>query len=416
MNIPDKSTKLEKLFDIRLLLVLFLLFTSSIAYTAALEWDEGSFLTNAEYFSGDSSNFEESRPAAVSYAVSGIWLLTGESTFSARFIVVLAGIGCIVVFHRIALEEFDEPLRITAVFAFSPLLLYWSAHIYTDVPALLFLLGSFYMFQRDRHFLAGILISIAGTVRYVFLVLAIGMGVGYILERRNRISQPILGGLMGSAPFLLYSKIYYEGFFARIIMYLTRVSHWSDSGFVASVVPGVKSGLFTLSGLIPALYPGWKDTGLTEKSMITAYTIFIIFISGNSYPRYWLAILPFLLLVAYRGLDRKFFYLASAIMLITSGFGVVTDGMNHQRCEEPLENALDYSSDLEGKFVSDSWAIAGYRLDKPVMSPWKSLSELRDEEDVKYAVLSSDEPYEIMKSFSNNCRNYYVYDLERPKA
>lgn len=414
MNIRENRFEPGKFFEIRFLLAVFILLTSFIAYSAALEWDEGSFLMNAEHFSGDSSNFEESRPAALSYAVSGIWLLTGESTFAARFIVVLAGVGCIIVFHRIASEEFDEPFPLTAVFALSPLLMYWSAHVYTDVPALLFLLGSFYMFQEDRHFLSGVLVSLSATVRYIFLVFAIGLGIGYILEKGNKLSNLIAGGLAGSAPFLLYSRIYYDGFFTRLMMYLTRVSRWSDSGFMASVVPGLKSGVYALSGLIPALYPGWRKTSLTLKSMMISYTVFIVFMSGNSYSRYWLAIVPFLLLIAYRGLDRRIFYIASALMIITSGYGVVMDGMNHQRCEAPLENALDYSSELEGKFVSDSWAIAGYRLDQPVMSPWKDLSDLRDEDGVSYAVLSSEEPYEVLNSFSNDCRSYYVYNLEQP--
>lgn len=416
MNFSDLRTGLKKFADIRLLLLVFILLTSSIGYSVFLEWDEGSFLQNAEYFSGDSTNFEESRPATLSYLISALWVFTGESTFAARLLVTFFGVGCILIFYRIAQKEFEDPLPVTAIFAFSPLMLYWSAHVYTDVPALMLLLGSFYFYRKSRHFSAGFLASLAATVRYIFLVFAIGMGLGYIIQNRERLIELTAGGFAGSLPLLFYSKIYYEGFFARIVMYLTRVSKWSDSGMFASVIPGIQSGFYTLSAMIPAVYPGWKNTSVVEKSMIIAYSVFIVFISGNSYPRYWLAITPFMLLIAYRGLDRRLFYVASAIMIITSGTVVLGDGLNHQSCGPPLQDAFNYSTQLEGEFVSDSWAIGGYYLDQPVSSPWKDLDKLRDEHGVDYAVMSSEEPYKVLQSFSNNCRTYYVYNLSQPET
>ncbi|MFT4892360.1 MAG: hypothetical protein ACI8Z7_000132 [Candidatus Nanohaloarchaea archaeon] len=414
MKPSEFGERLAFLYDVRFLILVFLLLTSTIAYSASLEWDEGSFLQNAEYFSGEGSNFEESRPASLSYLISALWLFTGESAFAARILVSLFGAGCILVFHRIASKEFEDSLPVTAVFAFSPLLVYWSAHAYTDVPALLLILGSFYFYQRDRHFLSGALISLAATVRYIFLVFAFGMGFAYLVDHREKLFDLVAGGFSGSVPLLAYSKIYYGGFFSRITMYLTRVSKWSDSGLMSSVAPGIFSGVYTLSAMIPGMYPGWRKSSAVEKSMVAVYSLFIVFISGNAYDRYWLAILPFVLLIAYRGLDTKIFYLVSAIMIVVSGIGVASDGLTHQRCSPPLDDALDYSAQLEGEFVSDNWAIAGYRLDQPVSSPWNDLESLREGEGIDYAVMSSEEPYGVVKSFSNNCRTYYIYNLSDP--
>jgi hypothetical protein len=284
------------------------------------------------------------------------------------------------------------------------------------VPALLLVLGSFYAYRKNRHLLAGVLVSLAATVRYIFLMFAFGIGIAYILDNRENLLKLIAGGFIGSLPLLIYSKIYYGGFFARISMYLNRVSRWSDSGMFASVVPGIESGLYTLSALIPAVYPGWKETSMVEKSMIVVYSLFIILISGNSYNRYWLAILPFMLLIVYRGLDRRAFYVVSVTMMLISGVGVYNDAMSHQSCSQPLQEVLDYSSEMEGKFVSDNWAIAGYVLDQPVSSPWKSLDILREEYGVDYAIMSTEQPYTVIRSFSNNCRTYYLYDLSEPST
>lgn len=403
----------RNLADLRLLISVFILLSSFVAFSTNLEWDEGSFLQNAENFSGDSSNFEESRPVAISYMISFLWIFTGESALAARLMVIGFGAATIYLFHRIAGEFFEKPINVTAVLALSPLMVYWSAHVYTDVPALFLLLASFYAYIREKHLIAGVLVSLSATMRYIFLIFAFGMGVAYIIDRREELQSLVTGGLIGSAPILLYSKLFYGGFLARVEMYLTRVSRWSDSGMFASMLPGVKSGILTVSALIPAMYPGWKQTSTLVKSMILSYTAFIVFISGNSYNRYWLAVLPFILLIAYRGLELKHFYLASALMIITSGFAVTEGALDQQRCVEPYQEAFEYSQQLEGSFVSDSWAIGGYILDKPVSSPWTDLESLREGEGIRYAVMSTDEDFDVVKSFSNSCRTVNIYDLSR---
>ncbi|MFB6265564.1 MAG: hypothetical protein ABEI07_00595, partial [Candidatus Nanohaloarchaea archaeon] len=158
------------------ILVGFLAVSIAGAFTAPLEWDEGSYLLNAEYFQGEGHNFESSRPAALSLAVSALWEVTGESTVAARILVVLSGVAAVLIFYLIASKEFDRPLPLTAGFAFAPLLLYWSFHVYTDVPALALLLASLYLYRRERHLAAGVTMAAAVTFRYLFALFAALLG------------------------------------------------------------------------------------------------------------------------------------------------------------------------------------------------------------------------------------------------
>jgi len=401
---------------LKALILFFLILTSLISFHGALEWDEGSFLQNAQHFSGEGQNFEESRPAAISYLISLAWSLTGESTLVARAIIMFFGVATILVFHRLASKEFEDPLPVTAVLTLSPLMVYWSSKVYTDIPALLFVLSGLYYYREQKFFVSGIMLSIASTLRYLFFIFAAGMGISYIIENRSKLVEYIAGGFTGATPFMLYSLFEYGNPLSKVFMYVTRVSKWSSSGLFAATIPSIGSGIYMLSSLIPAAYTGWNDTPTVEKSMVLSYTAFMLFLSGNSFQRYWLAVLPILLLIAYRGLDLRKFGVVSVLMILVSTHGVGTNFSIQQECSVPLEQALDYSSDLEGDIVSDNWAIAGYKLDNKIYSTYTDYESLKSEKNVKYAIVSSEIDYELLESFSNRCRTYYVYDLSTPSS
>lgn len=412
MDFPLKLEKLEKFYDIRLVLLVFVLVTFMGSFDGALRWDEGSFLLNAEYFSGDDTNFEESRPAALSFLVSLVWTLTGESTIAGRMLIALFGAASVFVFYKLASDEFDDPLPVTAAFALSPLMLYWSFHVYTDVPALLFVLGSLYAYRKEKHLVSGILIALATTFRYVFAIFAVGMGITYLVENREKVMSFALGGIVGSLPFFGYSHFAYGSPVAKIFMYINRVSKWSGSGFFAATLPNARSAVYMLSALIPAAVFGWRKSPLIEKTMLTSYTLFILFITGNSFHRYWLPVLPFMLLIAYRGLDKNIFASVAVIMLVLSAHGVGIEHTTHQKCSQPLKESLDYVEQHEGKVVTDKWSVAGYYLDREVTSAWTDYKTLREDYNIKYAVVSEKKPYHLLESFENSCTTYYVFDLE----
>ncbi|MBC5793097.1 MAG: glycosyltransferase family 39 protein [Nanohaloarchaea archaeon] len=397
-----------------IILILFTLISGFFAFNGFLEWDEGSFLLNAEHFSGQEGNFEESRPAAISFIIAGIWTITGDSVLAARLAVMMFGIASILVFYRLAEREFDDPVLPTAFFGLAPLMLHWSARVYTDVPALLFILGSLYMYRKRNFLSAGILLSVAATFRYLFFIFALGMALAFVFDNRRGIINYIGGGFIGALPFMGYSLVEYGSPFSKVVMYVTRVTKWSSSGMFAATIPSIMSMISVLSTLLPATAYGWRDSPIVEKSMLLSYTLFMLLFSGNSFQRYWLASLPFVILIAYRGLDRNLFIAVSSLMILTSGIAVTANYNTHNECGEPLHQALDYAEGLEGSIVTDNWAIAGFELDRSVYSPWKSLQDLNAEENASFAVMSSEKDYKIVKSFENSCINYRIYNLSIP--
>ncbi|MCJ7478586.1 MAG: glycosyltransferase family 39 protein [Candidatus Nanohaloarchaeota archaeon QJJ-7] len=393
-----------------LILAIFLTITVTGALASPLEWDEGSFLLNAEHLQGTDVNSEPSRPMAISLAVSGIWSLTGESTVAARLLIVLTGLLTVLIFHRLAELEFDNPLPLTAAFAFAPLLLYWSFHVHTDVPALALLLISIYLYRRDKHLPAGVAMAAAVTVRYIFALFAAGMALSYLWDRREFLKYA-LGGFIGAIPFFLHSTIAHGGPFAKAVMYISRVSRWSGSGPFAATVESLGTLIHTVSPLIVAAVPGWKESPTVEKSMIVLYTVFILFISGNYFHRYWLPLIPLLLLITYRGSNLRIFSLAAGLMILFSGSAVWAGHSQTVRCNPPLDQSLDHLQEKEGAVVSDQWAVAGYTLDTKVYSPWTNYEELRRDYGVEYVHTTSNLSYPLEASFSNDCWTWNIYRL-----
>lgn len=395
-----------------LLLTIFLVLSGFFVFNGFLEWDEGSFLMNAEHFSQGGENFEESRPAALSAMVSFLWIFTGESVAAARFLVLMFGAGTLILFHRLASREFDDPIYPTAVLALSPLMIYWSSRLYTDVPALFFLTASVLAYRKKKYLLSGALVSVAATFRYLFLVFAASITLSVLIEKRERIKDIVTGGLIGASPFLAYSWIGYGSPFSRIRMYVSRVSRWSDSGMLSAAVPNLVSLGQMLSGLIPVAALGWRNSPVLDRSLVFFYSVFMVLFSGNSFGRYWMAVLPVVILMAYRCENRKLFAAGSIIMLLSSGLALAGEYRTHQECSEPLHQALDYTSELEGDVVSDSWAVSGFVLDRKVHSTWTSYERLESEYGVEYAIVEEELDYLVLESFSSECRTYYVYSLD----
>lgn len=386
----------------------------AIVTDAPLHWDEGSFMQNAEGFLGDKTNVDQSRPMLLPFLVAALWSFTGESTAAARVIVLLFGVASVFIFYKILSREFRDPLLPLAAFALAPLTLFWSFHVYTDVPALFFFLAALYAYKSEKHLAAGLFIGLATATRFIFGVFAIGMLLPYLLRQRRQSLPYITGGILGASPIFVYGLFAFNDAFGPIALYVREVSAWSGTGLFAATLPNAIFALLMLSGFLLVSGKGWAGTPLVEKSLLVSYSLFILLISGTAFARYWLPVLPLLILMAYKGSSKEVFGIAALTTISVSALVVGGEYAIQLQCTPPFEEAVTYVQNKEGAVVTDNWAIAGYMLDVKVFSPWTSYEELRDTYGVRYAVTRENIPYYLEKSFSNACTTYKVYDLTRP--
>lgn len=388
----------------------FLLLAVIGAFIGPMRWDEGSFLHNAEVLVGDDTRLEDNRPIALSALIALLWLFTGESVVAARLLVVLFGLACILVLDRITDEEGGD--GVVAAFAFAPLLVYWSFHTYSDVPALFFLLLGWWAYRERRPVLAGVALGVATTFRYVFGVFALAFAAAYVYERRDLVRYGV-GGVVGSAPFFLHSLWRYGSVLAKPRLYVDRVGRWSGSGLFATPVDSASAGVSVLAGLVATIPFAWRQMDHVERAMLLLYPAFLLGYAGNAFTRYWLPIIPVLLLVTRRGCSRRVFAIAAASMLVASGLVVGGGFMEELRCEAPYEDAVRYvEANATGAVVTDRWAETMFHLDRPVHSPWTSYEVLIAEHNVTHALMQENLSYPVEKRFSNGCVTYTVYALK----
>ncbi len=393
--------------------IVFILISLSIGYYSFLEWDEGSFLLNARNIYGEGVNFEPSRPMLISILVSLLWEVTGESVFGARLISTAFGLASLFVFYLICRKKFDEPLLPTAVFGLSPLFFFWSSQVMTDVPGLLFILLSYYLYTEERDLLVGISMGLAVTFRYTYAIFALPFLVSYMMDRSEKtgLLKYASGGILGSLPFFAFSYLWYGGLFDKAVLYTTNVAEWSGSGLFASTVPNFEKLFHVSVAFLPGILIGWKDSKLVEKLMVTIHPILTVLFIGMSFYRYWLPITPFLIVIAYQKVDKKKFMAMSIVFVAITGFYVHSEYQERIYCNEEFMEGLEFLSEREGGVISDRWSIAGYKLDQKVSSPYKDYEEFKDE-NMEYIFTDRDLDYPVVETFQGETCAYIVYRLE----
>ncbi len=394
------------------LLILFAFSTIFLASNLMLEWDEGSFLTNAQHFQEPGYNFESGRPALISIIVSILWSFTGESVLAARAVSVFFGALTLIIFYKVCQHFFEKPLLPTFFLGLSPIFLLWSSRIMTDIPALTMFLSAYLAFLKKKHLLAGVLISITATFRYVFGVLAVAFFLAYVFDKNKGVTDTssfVLGGFLGALPFFIYSTMYYNSFLGKMILYTTQVSEWTGSGFLSSFNYNLEMMLKLLFPLLILGAYGIRESRLLDKFVLTVYTGFILGFSGVSFYRYWLPIIPLLIIIGYKKAPRQVFVALLSVFIITSGSLLVEQYSNAHRCQAEFEEAIGFVSEFDGTVVSsERWSISSFMLDNEVLSGWTTYEEL-ESYGADYIVTSERLEYELLKEVGCGRCRYFVY-------
>ena len=368
---------IHKALSDRIVLILFVILTVfvvvsvALAYTTVLGWDEGSYLSNAQYFIGEGENVSFQWPFFTPGLVSLVWILTGESVFAGRLVSVFFGAASLLVLYKLCEGKFENPIYPFAVFALAPLFVFWSSQIMTEAASFFFLFISLYELQKDRHLLAGVLIGFTVSVRYMLILFALAVFLNYLLDRNKDVWKYAAGGILGTMPFFIYSHFWHTGVFSIIAEYLSTDQSWS--GFLPHAsAENLRIFFYHYIPLLPAVFLGWRKSPKLERISIVIYSVFVFLFVNVSYYRYWLPILPFMVFIAYRGVDRKKFMVFSLIFLISTSFIMYDYYQRRATCRGELYEAHEFLMGEEGAVVSSvEWTITGYRVDRRVFAPWE---------------------------------------------
>ncbi len=392
-----------------LVLVVFVFFAAISAYTTVLGWDEGSYLMNAQYFIGEGENVAFEWPFFTPGLVAAAWLITGESVIVGRFISILFGGTALVAFYMICKDRFDSPIYPFGLLALAPLFVFWSSQIMTEAAAFLFLFLSLYFLERKRPLVAGVLMGITASIRYVFVIFGLAFLVSYIVRKDRETWKYVVGALLGAIPFFIYSHVWHGGVFSIVIDYISSDAPWS--GFLSQFVTDNTKKFFILYiPLLPAVVLGWKRSPVVDKLSVLMYSVFLVLFVGVSYYRYWLPVMPFMVMIAYRGLDKRKFVALGLVFVAISGFVVYDYAQERTLCRDELYEAHEFLMGHEGAVVSTvHWTITGYRVDREVYAPWQDYESFK-EYNVTHILTDGGLDYPVEAHYPN-C-GYRVYRLQ----
>ena len=229
------------------LFLILLLLTAFIVRLWPLElwhfWDETVYLQHSEVIFSGRSNFDEFhlRPPVLPILIAFGYLFH-HHMFTASVIVSLLGTAGVLFTFLLGRELFDRKTALIAavIMAFSPYVVKASHWIMTNVPALTFIMMSFYLALRGikkdvglLYVLSGFFFGVSILTRFTSLVLLFVIPF-YLFAYRKPVKAHLfyaIGVSIPMVPYLIWSQLEYGFFLFPFIIARGAVSHGNESAF-----------------------------------------------------------------------------------------------------------------------------------------------------------------------------------------
>ncbi|MDO8740145.1 MAG: glycosyltransferase family 39 protein [Candidatus Woesearchaeota archaeon] len=392
---------MNKKHHIFILLAFFLaLFLILNFIDPVLLWDENVYLGNARSHIAQSNFTEDFRFPLVEYIIAFFWLFTGESIFIAKLIMIFFTLATIYVFYLIAKENFEHKhaLFITALFSICPLMIEWGSKIYTEIPALFFLILSFYLLMKQKSrfialfvIIAGILSGLSFMAKFPNALFGLAAAVFFIFFKEYRkLIYFSTGSIIALLPWLIYNFITYKNPLWDLVMQMSVIAQYTVNEPIMQQIANFFVVMAALSIFLPfGIHPLIKKR--KENWIMIFYTIiffaYYLFFVRLKFSRYYLADLAFLFILCYAGFlflmekikdvqYRRFFYAAVIVFAILTAILFGFDKISSRgSCEKDgaIIQSADYLKEFAPKdryVISNFWPWFGYYGNFRIQSIW----------------------------------------------
>ncbi|MBI2573065.1 hypothetical protein HYV86_04360 [Candidatus Woesearchaeota archaeon] len=340
-------------------IILFLLFTFFIL-CAIIKWttqrvffDETVYLSIARYFisAGQYGYFEALRPLALPALLVPFQLLPFSSLLIARIATVLLSCVSLYVLYLILKKYSGLPTAIWVLFfmSTSSLIFLHSGYILTDIIA--YTLGATAIlttFQK-RYLLASMTLALAFLFKFPLALLLLPCGILFLIQKiQEKQDNPlslltesikIMGiFLLTITPFLIFNITMYEGtLLERVTLPFIQGSLIVEQDTWVYETASVGRYFVTLIKFEPLLLLVCLSTfpllwNKRRKELITLSTTIILFLLYFGLrvprfdPRYILAVVPFLIIIAAMGISQA--NLSKVFKKVIIALGILTIAIN----------------------------------------------------------------------------------------
>jgi len=424
------------------LLVLLALFLFLNWLSPMLLWDENVYLGNARSHLGISNFTEDFRFPLLEYIISFSWLF-GESIFIARFVIILFSLASAFFIYLISKRFFSKQLSflLSILFVLCPLFLFWGFRVYADIPAVFFIILSFYFLlksdesKRKNIFiaLAGFIAALAFLARFPLALFAFSVGVCFVFKKRWKdLGIFVLFFLIPLIPWLVYNWLIYKNPIWDFYEQFSVLKEWTTLQPIINQIYNLFAAvgfmipfLFIL-GLYSLIYliiknknkKGWYF--LIVFYSIVSFVYYLFFVRLKL-ARYYLSFLPFIYIVAFHGLlwiknykDKilKIVFILVILSLLVNSFVIVGNSIqdSYQKIDCQKNNAIMKSIDClkeqgassDSVILSNIWPWYGYHLNSKVASLWT--------EDIDYLMDFYEPDYIIYNEIGGTYFNKTILD------
>ena len=307
-------------------------------------WDSAVYVGMGQYiFSlGKMGLWEPIRPLLWPIIMGALWKTGLSVVVAARVVELLLTLGSVLFLYLCAESVFNKRVAFISsiLFSFSPVLFFSSFHLFTEIPTVFFTLLAFWLFLRKKHLFSGLTIGLAVMTKFPVAIFFFVFLVIYVLRFFKQGKQEIentgwfiLGFVIVTLPYFIFNQIKYNNPLLPLTLASTVIKN-----VVACTEQFLKpwyyyftllmhQSIFHVFALLSLLYFTYKlkkkNLDLNHLFIVLSFLLpFIYFFTLKcKTPRYMLLYLPFLAILAAKGLDlsirkRGKFLRISVILLV----------------------------------------------------------------------------------------------------
>jgi len=191
-------------------------------------WDSAVYIGMGKYIFtlGEQGLWEPVRPIIWTIILGFFWKLRFEPIILGRLLNIIMSLAIIYLTFYITKRLYDEKTALIAsiIISFSSVFFFYNYRLYTEIPAILFVLLAFYFYLKERFFFTGIFLALAFLTKFpagIFIFCFILV----ILAKKQFKRLPFFfyGLLLPIIPYLILNQKLYSNFIFPFISAATII-------------------------------------------------------------------------------------------------------------------------------------------------------------------------------------------------
>lgn len=378
-------------------------------------WDAGVYVGMGKflYSFGNAGMWEHIRPPLLPFFLGFFWFLNLSPIVFGRILELVFFMFSVFFLYGICKGFFGSRSAVIAalLFIFSPIVFYMSFNLYTEIPAVFFILGSIWFFLRNKFFVSGIFVGLSFLMKFPTGVFILLLSV-FLLSNIRKLLYLLLGFVLTIFPYFLINWVFFGNPLVPLLAASDAISRalgcnvlrykpWFHY-FWLLLFSEIPLNLFAVPGFFIAIRKNIKGFFICFLSLVLPL-IYFINLHCRDY-RYLILFYPFVAIFAAVGLTaifdkvRNIFFIILVLFVVVAGSYVAVDFYVGNSNLEPYD--VDFFTFLPGNVSGEVWSS------NPVVSVYSDLAIKK----IYYPIYDGGVSTDFLSYLSKNNVSYVMMD------